>query len=130
MNSASPSKVAFASIDRGPDIEADWGHLTWLVGKREMPGAEQTLGVVVIYPGKRNDLHSHPNCEELLYVMEGECDHKLGEDIVQLRPGSVIRIPRGIKHWALCTSKEPLRAVVSFSAPDRKTDNHESGGAA
>ncbi len=130
MNSAAATKTVVANIDRGPDIETDWGHLTWLVGEREMPGAEQTLGVVVIHPGKRNDLHSHPNCEELLYVMEGECDHKLGDEVVHLTPGSVIRIPRGIKHWAHCTSKEPLRAVISFSAPDRKTDNHEGGGIA
>lgn len=131
MSFASAIKSAVVgSIDRGPDIETDWGNLTWLVGEREMPGAEQTLGVVVIYPGKRNGLHSHPNCEELLYVMEGECDHKLGDEMIHLSPGSVIRIPRGVKHWALCTSKEPLRAVISFSAPDRKTDNHEGGGVA
>lgn len=133
MSVASTSNDASAyaaSVARGPDIDADWGNLTWLVGEREMPGAEQTLGVVVIYPGKRNALHSHPNCEELLYVMEGECDHRLGDEMVHLSPGSVIRIPRGVKHWAFCTSKESLRAVISFSAPDRLTDNHEGGGVA
>lgn len=119
-----------ASAIKDADIATAWGNLRWLVGAEQMPGAEQTLGVVEIFPGKRNDLHSHPNCEELLYVVSGECDHLLGEEMVHLTPGSVIRIPRGVKHWALCTSAEPLRAVIAFSAPDRRTDNHEGDGAA
>lgn len=105
--------------------QMSWGHLSWLVGATQMPGAEQTLGVVTIYPGKRNPLHAHPNCEELLYVVSGECDHKLGDDLFHLTPGSVIRIPRGVPHWARCTSTEELVAVVSFSAPDRRTENLE-----
>jgi len=93
-----------------------------------MPGAEQTFGVVTIAPGKRNPLHAHPNCEELLYVLSGECSHKLGEELYELSPGIVIRIPRGVKHWARCTSAEPLVAVISFSTPDRQTDTFEEGG--
>ena len=90
-----------------------------------MPGAEQTLGVVTIYPGKRNPLHSHPNCDELLYVVSGECEHKLGDEMFHLTPGAVMRIPRGVRHWAKCTSAAPLVAVVSFSSPDRCTDSYE-----
>ena len=105
--------------------QMSWGHLAWLVGAAQMPEAEQTLGVVTIQPGKRNPLHSHPNCEELLYVVSGECEHKLGDEFFHLASGMVIRIPRGVNHWAKCTSAEPLVAVVSFSAPDRRTDNFE-----
>ena len=108
-------------------LELSWGEIAWLVGARQMPGAEQTLGVVTIYSGRRNPLHAHPNCEELLYVMAGECEHKLGDELFHLEPGSVIRIPRGIPHWARCTSTEPLVAVISFSAPDRRTETLEDG---
>jgi quercetin dioxygenase-like cupin family protein len=102
-----------------------WGHLSWLIGAQQMAGAEQTLGVVTIYPGKRNPLHKHPNCEELLYVVSGECDHKLGDELFHLTPGMVICIPHGIPHWAQCTGSEPLIAVVSFSSPERLTDTLE-----
>lgn len=122
-----PASEHVASTANGPPVDAGWGTLSWLVGAREMPGAEQTLGVVTIHPGRRNPLHSHPNCEELLYVISGTCDHLLGDEIIPLKPGSVVRIPRGVKHWAQCTSTEPLTAVISFSAPDRRTDSHEGG---
>lgn len=113
-----------------PSFSEDWGHLSWLISDRTMPHAEQTLGVVTIYPGKRNPLHSHPNCEELLYVVSGHCQHLLGADMHTLGPGSVIRIPRGVRHWARCTSDEPLVAVISFSSGDRRTDSHEGSGVA
>lgn len=113
-----------------PEVRQAWGTLYWMVGGKEMPGAEQTLGVVEIEPGQRNPLHSHPNCEELLYVLSGTCEHLLGDEIFEMGPGSVIRIPRGVRHWARCTSDEPLRAVIAFSAPDRKAINHEGEGSA
>jgi quercetin dioxygenase-like cupin family protein len=108
-----------------PPSPTDWGQLVWLIGQAETPGAQQTFGVVTITPGHRNPLHSHPNCEELLYVVSGECDHRLGDEMICLKPGDVIRIPQGVRHWAKCTSKEPLTAVISFSSADRQTDNHE-----
>jgi quercetin dioxygenase-like cupin family protein len=113
------------SVSDDDGVTTSWGHLSWLVGEKEMPGAEQTLGVVTIQPQERNPRHLHPNCEELLYVVSGECDHLLGEEIFHLSPGSVIRIPRGVPHWARCTSDEPLVAVISFSAPDRRAENLE-----
>ncbi len=102
-----------------------WGQLVWLIGEEHTPGAEQTLGVVTIQPGKRNPLHQHPNCEELLYVLEGEADHKLGDEMYRITAGDVIRIPRGVPHWARATGDTPLVAIISFSAADRRTENLE-----
>lgn len=109
-------------------VAPGWGELAWLIGAEYMPGAEQTFGVVTILPGNRNPLHRHPNCEELLYVLSGECDHKLGDEMFHLTPGTVIRIPRGIPHWAQCTTDEPLVAVISFSSAERRTENLDESG--
>jgi quercetin dioxygenase-like cupin family protein len=124
---AKEQSSAIRSLAEQPAVDTGWGAITWLVSGEEMPGAEQTLGVVTIAPGQQNPLHAHPNCEELLYVVSGECEHKLGEETYNLKPGSVIRIPRGIRHRARCTSGEPLVAVISFSAPDRRTETFETG---
>ncbi len=105
--------------------DLSWGTLTWLVRNATMPGSEMTIGVVTIEPGKRNPLHSHPNCEEVLYVVSGTCEHRLGDEIFEMTPGAAIRIPRNIWHWARCTSAEPLVAVISFSSGDRQTVVHE-----
>lgn len=114
------------SIHDEEPVSLSWGKLVWLVGEEQTPGAEQTMGIVTIQPGKRNPLHKHPNCEELLYVLEGEADHKLGDEMFHISAGDVIRIPRGIEHWAHAKGDTPLVAVITFSAPDRRTDNLEA----
>jgi mannose-6-phosphate isomerase-like protein (cupin superfamily) len=110
--------------------EADWGSVAWLINGETNAGAEQTFGVVTINPGSANPLHLHPNCEEILYVLSGTCDHRIGDDVVQLEPGMVICVPRQTPHRARTTSAEPLVAVISFSSPDRQTINLENGDVA
>ena len=119
-----------ARLEETPLTNESWGQLAWMIGAKETPGSEQTFGIVTIHPEQRNPLHSHPNCEELLYVISGECEHLLGDELYRLSAGSVIRIPRGVRHWARCTSTEPLTAVISFSSPERQAVNHEGTGKA
>jgi quercetin dioxygenase-like cupin family protein len=119
------SQSVVRSVGNVEPVQLSWGQLVWLVGQAQTPGAEQTLGVVTIHPGKRNPLHMHPNCEELLYVLDGEADHKLGDEMFHIRAGDVIRIPRGIEHWAEAKGDTPLVAVISFSSADRQTENLE-----
>lgn len=102
-----------------------WGWIRWLMNSRIDPGAAQTFGEVEIYPGRRNPLHSHPNCEELLYVLSGACEHTLGAEKVLLGAGDLLRIPAGTPHQAAVLGKESMRAVIVYSSPDRQTILHE-----
>ena len=34
-------------------------------------------------------------------MLSGECDHKLGDEVIPLRPGMMLRIPRNVKHNAV-----------------------------
>lgn len=124
--SAANRQDVVRSVESVEPANLSWGTISWLVGQESMPGAEQTLGIVTIAAGKRNPLHVHPNCEELLYVIEGQADHKLGEEMYQIKAGDVIRIPRGVPHWAQATGGEPLVAVISFSSGERQTENLEN----
>src|ERR1041385_2060256 len=54
-----------------PVEQNDWGTLQWLCNGKLISGAEQTLGLATIRPGKKNPVHYHPNCEEVLYVISG-----------------------------------------------------------
>jgi mannose-6-phosphate isomerase-like protein (cupin superfamily) len=125
MTEFTADEVIRRLAETAPSAQA-WGELRWLIGGAAMPDARQTFGVVTIAPGKRNPLHLHPNCEELLYVLSGTADHQLGDSLLHLGPGDVIRIPQGVPHWAKATSAEPLVAVISFSSGDRRTENLEN----
>ncbi len=111
--------------DEGTKQEFPWGEIRWIWNSQMDKDAEQTLGHVEIHPGVKNTLHGHPNCEELLYVLTGECDHWIGDENHRLKPGMTVVIPRGSEHYAEVTSAEPLRALIFYSSPDRETDVKE-----
>jgi oxalate decarboxylase/phosphoglucose isomerase-like protein (cupin superfamily) len=99
----------------------DWGTLQWLASAAIFPGCAQTLGLCHLFAGKRNPLHYHPNCEEILYVQQGAGKHLLDEEWVPVRPGSVVRIPIGMKHQLVNDQTETLVTIIAFSSGDRQT---------
>jgi mannose-6-phosphate isomerase-like protein (cupin superfamily) len=99
----------------------DWGTLQWVCNGKLIPGAEQTVGLATILPGKQNPVHYHPNCEEVLYVMSGEGIQSYDNRTIALQAGMTVRIPPKIKHNLKNTGSEPLRTLVSFSSGDRQT---------
>ncbi|MCY3871247.1 MAG: cupin domain-containing protein [Gemmatimonadetes bacterium] len=101
--------------------EFPWGTLNWLMGQAIDPDAKQTFGMAVIQPGQQNPPHYHPNCEEILYVVSGTCEHTYGDNSYQLKPGDSIRVSAGVIHHAINNGDEPLRAIISFSSGDRQT---------
>ena len=72
-------------------------------------------------PGKRNPVHFHPNCEEVLYVISGQGLQSCDGRTIPLKAGMTIRIPAKVKHNLVNTGTETLRALVSFSTGDRQT---------
>src|SRR3954463_6412051 len=124
MTDASTGVNEAAILARGapqakPDVAAGGYTITWLFSGQTAPGAEQTLGYVVIQPGQKNPLHAHPNCEELLYLISGELDHSLEDATYRLKPGDSIRVPAGVRHDARCVSDVPAAMVVCYSAAAR-----------
>ena len=99
----------------------EWGTLKWLCNDQLSPGAAQTVGICHILPGKRNPVHYHPNCEEILYVLAGAGWHSIDGAIVELRPGGTIRIPAGAKHNLENRGSETVTCLITFSSGKRET---------
>ena len=122
---ATPISAAWSGIvtdaSQLPAEQSAWGTLQWACNEKLMPGSVQTVGLATILPGKRNPVHYHPNCEEVLYVISGEGLHSYDGRTVALKAGMTIRIPAKVKHNMVNTGTETLRTLVSFSTGDRKT---------
>ena len=107
--------------DVGAAAEAtDFGSVHWAVREGDPAGAEQTIGLAIFDAGKGNAEHIHPNCEEVVYVLDGEVEHTLGDQRTLLRAGDLIVVPRGTPHRLLNTSTAPVRTYIVFSSPDRR----------
>ncbi|MBN1445055.1 MAG: cupin domain-containing protein [Candidatus Omnitrophica bacterium] len=115
-----------AAVIRNKDIPVSltsWGSLQWLVSGQTVSGTTMTLGRVTFKPGESNSSHSHPNCEEILYVAQGTIEHSLPQGgTVCLKQGDCIVMPQGSFHNAKNIGTDETIVIVAFNSPDRKTD--------
>jgi len=83
------------------------------------PQSNMTLGIAELNPGKSNPAHVHDNCEEVIYILSGSCEQRVGERTVVMKAGDTLHIPAGVPHTARALGNEPMRSVVAYNAGDR-----------
>jgi quercetin dioxygenase-like cupin family protein len=107
--------------DAGSAAEpTDFGSVHWAVREGDPEGAEQTFGVATFDAGKGNVEHVHPDCEEIIFLLDGEAEHTLGDQSTKLEKGDLIVVPRGVPHRLVNNGVKAARALVVFSSPDRQ----------
>lgn len=97
----------------------DWGWIAWLACADLDAEAKTTLGLVHIDPARSNPVHKHRTCEEVIYVLSGQCEHHVGDRWVTLRAGDALRIPAGTVHSARTTADHSLEAIVVYNTGRR-----------
>ena len=88
-------------------VVEDWGTLTWLASA-ELTSSHITVGRVVIKQGRSNPRHCHDNCEEVLYLLQGELKHSFGDEF-----DKIFICPFGY-HTRHCPLERPARCGSSF----------------
>jgi len=101
--------------------EFPWGRITWLDNAAITGSETLTVGHVEIEPGQANPTHTHPNCEEVLYLLEGELDHLLGDQVLAMRAGDVIHVPVGVPHQGRNPGSVTAKMVVAYNTGRRET---------
>lgn len=99
----------------------EWGRLEWMVSGALGNSDTMTVGRCYIDPGEQNPRHYHPNCDEVLHVLQGRIVHSLGDETFEMGPGDTVSIPSGTLHNARNIGAEQAVFVISFSTPDRQT---------
>jgi oxalate decarboxylase/phosphoglucose isomerase-like protein (cupin superfamily) len=112
-------KLGRGRIVYGDDVESlvfDWGTLKFL-SEPEVTGAERfSFGMVVLAPGKGHESHNHPGVEEIIFVMSGEGEQMVDDQLpVHVRPGASIFIPPDVDHSTVNTGWEPMRLLVIYA---------------
>jgi quercetin dioxygenase-like cupin family protein len=78
-----------------------------------------TVGMATISPGKENPLHHHPNCVEILHVLQGHIMNRVGDQVYEMRAGDTVTIPEGTPHNARTIGTEDALLSITYSSPDR-----------
>lgn len=117
-----------ASVARRGDRqveETDWGRLEWMVSGPLGNSETMTVGRCYIDPGRANPRHLHPNCDEVLHVLQGTIEHSADDTRVEMGPGDTISIPSGVVHNARNIGADQAIFVISFSSSHREVVAHE-----
>jgi len=114
-----PDRMTLKPYAEVESQEFDWGWIRWTMNSKHDPNATMTFGVVYLKPHQTNPLHLHPNADEILHVLEGSCEHRMGDKWVKMGPGDTIRIPKGMAHNAR-TLEQPCRVVVVYDTGERQ----------
>jgi quercetin dioxygenase-like cupin family protein len=67
--------------------------------------------------GFSTGLHVHRVQEETFYVLEGECEWQVGDQMVRAKPGTYLFLPPGVAHNIANTSDKPARMLMTVSPP-------------
>jgi mannose-6-phosphate isomerase-like protein (cupin superfamily) len=100
-----------------------WGELLWGVSGGLGNSETMTVGWCVLEPGAENPRHYHPNCDEVLVVVEGRIAHTYGDEMVELGEGDAISLPQGVTHNARNVGAARARLLICFSSADRLAVN-------
>lgn len=122
-------KISFAQSnsvnDKGIVVhEAEGMHI--LTGRRKVPmnikiskGKDGIDNISFctedIIPGRKLRIHKHLNNDELIFIHKGEGTFTLDEQLIEMKTGSVIFVPRGVWHGLENTGKENLLMVFQYS---------------
>ncbi len=79
------------------------------------------MGMTLYPPGSANVPHSHPESQEVWYVVSGKGEMVAGEERLELGPDTVIVAPPGVQHHIINTGNEELKVVWMFTPPGPET---------
>lgn len=107
----------FRSVNeaQAASVQEEWGRLVWLADQQRGNADGLTLGRVTIRKGHRNPRHSHPNCEEVLYLLKGRLRHWVGTESFDMEPGDTVSIPATVPHYAESNGDEDAEMIVAYS---------------
>ena len=94
-------------------MQLDWGRIDWHVTGPMGNTDVLTTGIAIVDVGKSNPRHYHPNCDEVLHVVEGHILHTMDDVTVEMKAGDTVSIPKGVYHNA--TNIGDTKAVLAIS---------------
>jgi quercetin dioxygenase-like cupin family protein len=105
---------------KGDDSRALWllgGLYEVLVAGDETDGRETVMRMTAP-AGTGAPPHTHPG-EETLYVLDGEVNVHIGDDVVAARPGSVFYFPAGTREFFEAVTDATVLAIYSPGGIDK-----------
>ena len=107
------------------ELDLPGRHLRWLVADDRIKANHCSACVIRVKAGEKvRPAHSHPNGEEVIYIISGSGRVLVNGEVSPVRAGSAILFPQGQVHMLHNTGAEEMK-VICFFAPGTDLDNYK-----
>lgn len=103
----------------------NWNDCEWTIAREKMrfvtyQAENMTTTLTEVIPGHTPGPHSH-KYEQLIFILQGECDFYVDGQPHHLTPGCVMTVPGGVEHYIVATGTEPVLNLDVFwpNRPER-----------
>lgn len=111
--------------DEVPEVEHPGRFMRWLVNEDSLKAKNLSVCVIRVMPGQAvRPAHSHPNSEELIYIITGSGKVMIENEVGPVRAGSAVLFEQGKVHILKNTGDVEMK-VVCFFAPATNLDNYK-----
>jgi mannose-6-phosphate isomerase-like protein (cupin superfamily) len=99
--------------------------LKWLVTTERLASKYSSTCVIQVAPGETvRPAHSHPNGEEVIYIITGSGRVLVDGEVAPVTAGSIVLFPQGAVHMLQNTGKAEMK-VICFFAPPTNLENYK-----
>ena len=108
-----------------PEVEHPGRFMRWLANEDSLRAKNLSVCVIRVMPGETvRPAHSHPNSEELIYIITGSGKVMIEGEVGNVRAGSAILFEQGKVHMLRNTGDVEMK-VICFFAPATNIDNYK-----
>ncbi len=109
--------MALIHEDDVPELELPGRRLRWVVNSGGLEARHASMCIIRIAPGQTvKPAHSHPDGEEVIYILSGHGRVMVDGVADEVRAGTVVLFPQGAVHMLQNRSSEEMK-VACFYAP-------------
>jgi quercetin dioxygenase-like cupin family protein len=99
--------------------------LRWVITKENAGAQYCTMAVIRVEPGQRvRPAHSHPNGEEIIYILSGHGRVLVDGEVEAVHAGCAVLFPKGKVHMLHNLSDVEMK-VACFFAPPAGLENYK-----
>ncbi len=107
------------------EVEHPGRFMRWLANDDSLRAKNLSVCVIRVMPGETvRPAHSHPNSEELIYIIHGSGKVMIENEVGDVKAGSAILFEQGKIHM-LRNSGDVEMKVICFFAPATNIDNYK-----
>ncbi|MDT0684983.1 cupin domain-containing protein [Autumnicola psychrophila] len=100
--------------------------MRWLVNEDSLKAKNLSVCVIRVMPGEAvRPAHSHPNSEELIYIIRGQGKVMIENEVGNVKEGSAILFEQGKIHMLKNTGEIEMK-VICFFSPATSIDNYKT----